>query len=847
MNETILIVDDDERVSRTFARNLTLAGYQVLTASGGEQALDIHKNEAPDITMVDVRMPGMDGFAVLHEIRQQDPDAEVIMVTGHGDMNMAIEALRAGASDFIPKPVEQETLDMALHRVQERLRLNRELQAAQSALRKAKDELEIRVEQRTRELRISEQHQRVLNTLLRISVEDISLEEQLQLALDEILAVSWLPLMPRGAIFLADRDVDMLKLWVHRDLETPLVDLCSKLPFNKCLCGQAAQERGIIFAAAIDERHKICYDGIVPHGHYCVPILSGERVTGVMTLYLEGNHQQHPQEIEFLQVVAHTLSGMIERKYVEEERERLLVKLGAQARRMQKLVDTVPEGVLLLDEDANIVLANPVAESCLSILGKPDPGKPLTYLGGQDIQTLLQSPPRGLWHEVEVNAPGPRTFEVIARLIQGEHDGWVMLIRDVTEAREVQRRVQQQERLATVGQLAAGIAHDFNNIMATIVLYAQMASRAEGLSDRDQERMAVIGQQAKHATNLIRQILDFSRRSNLERQPLDLLPLLKEQVKLLDRTLPDNIEISLDYDAAAFMVNADPTSIQQVVMNLAVNARDAMLDHGGELRIGLEYIVVLPGEALPFPELGKTEAREWVKLTVSDTGTGIASDVLPHIFDPFFTTKAPGKGTGLGLPQVFGIVSQHEGTVDVESQVQHGTTFTIYLPALLEQVSEPVAHSKASVVRGNGETVLVVEDNDFARRAFVEGLEMLNYRVLEASNGREAVRILEQDMAPSSGSLGGDTSSSVNLILCDLVMPEMGAMALLHEMRRRDWHIQVILISGHQLGNSWEELQTQLSLPAVSSEQGQKMALAGWLPKPASIEQISEAVASALR
>jgi PAS domain S-box-containing protein len=288
-----------------------------------------------------------------------------------------------------------------------------------------------------------------------------------------------------------------------------------------------------------------------------------------------------------------------ERKRAEEEQARLLEQIQEQAQQVQQIIDTMPEGVLLLDADEQVILANPVAEGNLATLAGAKVGDTLTRLGDRPLAELLARPPKGLWHEVKVDGPPPQTFEVIARPIEtappsGEpplppedvetaaseiqnqkskiksRAGWVMVVRDVTREREMQRYSQQQERLATVGQLAAGIAHDFNNIMATIVLYAHTLSRRiPALSPGNRERLATIKQQAMHATNLIQQILDFSRRAALKRQPLDLSPLLKEQVKMLARTLPESIELDLAYDPGEFTVNADPTRIQQVVMNLA--------------------------------------------------------------------------------------------------------------------------------------------------------------------------------------------------------------------------------------------------------------------------------------
>ena len=507
-----------------------------------------------------------------------------------------------------------------------------------------------------------------------------------------------------------------------------------------------------------------------------------------------------------------------ERERAEQERERLLTRVQEQAQQVQQIMDTVPEGVLLLDADLRVQSVNPPAREYLSILAGGQGDDTLTYLGERAIKELLTSPPRGLWHEVEVKGPPRRLFEVIARPIESgpTPDGWVLVIRDVTKKKEIQRRAQQQERLAAVGQLAAGIAHDFNNNLAVITLYAQTVQRAPNLSAEDFERLATVTQQARRAANLTEQILDFSRRSVLEQRPVDLAPFLKELAKLLERTLEESVQVKLRIGPSECMVRADPSRMQQVLMNLAINARDAMPD-GGELRLNLGRTWVRPDESPPLPGMA---AGEWIELTVSDTGVGIPSDVLPRIFEPFFTTKAPGEGTGLGLAQVWGIVQQHEGHIDVVSKAEEGTTFTLYLPALQVSRPETLAHETSALPQGQGETILVVEDYAVTREALVDSLEMLNYRVLAATNGREALEVFEQDQ------------DQIELVVSDAVMPEMGGRALLHALRQRNSGIKMVMLTGHPLGRKLDDLRA--------------LGMSAWLPKPLNLDQLAQAVAQAL-
>ena len=446
-----------------------------------------------------------------------------------------------------------------------------------------------------------------------------------------------------------------------------------------------------------------------------------------------------PVKIKGKTVVLGIVRDITERKQAEAERELLLARISGQAQQLEEVISTVPEGMLLLNAKGQVILTNPVAERDLAVMTDAKASDIITHLGGRPLAELLTSPPAsGLWHEVTA---GNRTFEIIGQPVAGhpEADNWVLVINDVTQEREIQQRTQQQERLAAVGQLAAGIAHDFNNIMAVIVLYTQLELGMPDIPARLRDRLQTILQQANLSTELIQQILDFSRRAVLERRPMDLMPFLKEVVRLLERTVPESIRIEFTHGTDEYTVNADPTRMQQVIMNLVVNARDAMPE-GGELSVVLSRIAMT--DEIRCVTCGQVIGGEWISIAVTDTGGGIPPDVLPYIFEPFFTTKAPGQGTGLGLAQVHGIVTQHEGHIDVTSTMEEGTTLTFYLPAfVVQEVAEP-SGAIEDAPRGQGETVLVVEDNAKMREAFADILEMLNYQVLISVNGRDALDIL---------------------------------------------------------------------------------------------------------
>lgn len=539
------------------------------------------------------------------------------------------------------------------------------------------------------------------------------------------------------------------------------------------------------------------------------PLIVRGEVTGVIGLdSFDRKGAFNADDLSLLSNIAATAALVL-------ERARLFEEMNTQARQMAQIMQAAPQGVLLLNGNGQVLMANRVGTRDLSILAGAKVGDAIEHLGDQSLKDLFTTPPTGPWYEAHA---GNRTFEIIARPISNgvAPEQWVVLVDDVTHSRQVRQQVQLQERLAAVGQLAAGIAHDFNNILSVILLQAQMVTNARIESEQTHDRMAIIVTQTQHATDLVRQILDFSRQSMLHRQPVDLHDLCSEQVSLLERTLPETITIEYEHGKERHVVNGDPASLRQVIMNLAINARDAMPD-GGTLRIELTHLLYATERETP---LAGMHAGEWVRLVVADTGMGITPEALPHIFDPFFTTKEPGKGTGLGLAQVHGIVAQHEGYLAVETESNKGTNFVLYLPAILSPHEEASGSRQSELPLGSGETLLLVEDNLVLRLALTDMLESLGYAVVEASNGREALARL------------GEHGDTIAAVLSDVVMPEMGGIALAHALRMQGYRQAVILMSGHPLEEETETLR--------------EAGVQTWLSKPCTLEDLARSLAGSL-
>jgi CheY-like chemotaxis protein len=331
-----------------------------------------------------------------------------------------------------------------------------------------------------------------------------------------------------------------------------------------------------------------------------------------------------------------------------------------------------------------------------------------------------------------------------------------------------------------------------------------------------QDKLQTIAQQAHRGADLIQQILDFSRQSIMERKPVNLLPFMEKLVKLLKRTLPENVHITLDCSEEKYILLADASRLQQVIMNLAVNARDAM-PQGGQIVIRLTRVQTMRAKPILVREL---PPGSWIQIQVSDSGGGIPPHVLPQIFEPFFTTKEVGKGTGLGLAQAYGIMQQHEGHIDVITAMGQGTTFMLYLPSPDGTNRDVQAPRRAKLQEGKGQTVLIVEDNPTTLGALVDSLLLLNYKVIEVGNGREALNVLTDPARP------------IDLVLSDVVMPEMGGIALLQAMQAQQMTVPIVLLTGHPLSSEMEDLES--------------MGLAGWLLKPPTLAKLSQLLAQVL-
>jgi two-component system, cell cycle sensor histidine kinase and response regulator CckA len=361
-----------------------------------------------------------------------------------------------------------------------------------------------------------------------------------------------------------------------------------------------------------------------------------------------------------------------------------------------------------------------------------------------------------------------------AHITPGRH---LVTIRDVTEAQQMEAQLRQAQKMEAIGLLTGGMAHDFNNLLTVVLANADLVLEAlpAGM-DELRDEVTQMMQAAARGSEMVKKLLAFSRRESLERRPVSLEVVLAETHALLARLLPSNIRVSTEAAADLPGILADPGAVQHMLLNLATNARDAMVSGGSlTMRGGFE-----PSMELPDGSIGPM-----VTVTVEDTGRGMDDEVLAHLFEPFFTTKAPGEGTGLGMAMIYGLVQQHEGTIHVRSAVGAGTTVTIGLPLADAHVPNATPRSALLIREGATETILLVEDEEMVRRAGRRILEKHGYRVLQASDGAEAMQLLRT------------RGKEIALVVSDVVMPRMGGRELYASLREEGFTMPFLFTSGY--------------------------------------------------
>jgi len=756
----ILIAEDSQEDLELTIRELNKAGVDVKidTVSTREAFADKIRTHTVDMVLSDYRMPGWTGMDAFSEIVKSGQDVPLILVTGTlGDLK-AVECIQIGMADYVLKQ-QLARLPMAILRAQEAKLLRDAQQETAAALREGEARFRLLVENAPDAIVVLDMDSGKFSDCNEIALRLFRLTRgELMLSGPGELSPAFQPDGTHSALAASEwaeraSSAQPYFGWTHRN------SLGEEIPCEVHVVRLPSPAHRLIRGSILDitERKRaeealreseVRYRGLVNNATY-----------GIYWVTLEGDLlDANPALVQMLGY------GSIEE--------------------------------LLAIDNTLCLFCDPAARD----------GVASRYREHERGDTTVE------WKRKNGKIITVRLIGRRSRDVRRNSDCVEVIVEDVTERIAMEKQLRQAQKFEAIGQLAGGIAHDFNNMIGAILGWAEIGLEETEAETRLHRHFDKVRHQAVRAAALTRQLLAFARRQILEPRNLDLNQNVTETLSLLEKVIGSNIEIRTKLAEKLTLVRADPTQIDQVLMNLCINARDAMPEGGcltietGDMAFDEKYCAV------------HTFARpgHYTLLAVTDTGTGMDAATLDRIFEPFFTTKDTGKGTGLGLATVYGIVSQHGGFLHVYSEVGMGTTFRVYLPVTPSAERTPAGVENSRPARGGAETILIAEDHEGLRELARETLANLGYDILLASDGEEAVRVFQANR------------DRVDLLLLDVVLPKMNGPEAYARISAEKEDVPVIFATGYSpemalLHDALERGLTVLQKPYVPRELAQRV------------------------
>ena len=794
----ILIVDDLVSNRRALAVLLAAEGHAVLEAPNGSAGLALAQAEMPDLIITDVLMPVVNGYEFVRRLRLGPATAAipVLFYTAPYGEREARALARAGGMPFVlTKPPEPAEVLKIVGRVLAG-RMADEGQDALDAPADAASDLEQlqlvsdQLSETTEDLRLANAR---LRALLNIGLDFASQREsdwrlrRLCLAVQDLFCATYVTI---GRLGRDDRRVERI---IASD-----TDATSWIAAGEAVSG--------IFRTVVDERRPM--RGIVPgegrglalgfppshpevQAFLIVPIASPSHAYGWICLVgNEGLAFDDEQQHQLLSLAGH-VGRIYELEHEIAERRQAEAALLASERLTRNLLEHLPHRILVKDRQSVVRFCNANLAADLHVRVEDVIGRNEFAFYPRHLAERYSAADRAVIesgvassvdepYEADGAERWAHTVRVPYRDEQGVVTGVLVVFEDITERRLREEQYQQAQKMETVGRLAGGVAHDFNNMLTAILGYCDLVTDSLEPSDARRADIAQIHRAASTAAALTKQLLAFSRKEMIEPTMLDLNVVVDGMQAMLRRLIREDVAIDIGLGSASGHVVADRSQVEQIVLNLALNARDAMPD-GGTLTIGTSSVDLDERFARAHQPL---EAGVHTALTVSDTGVGMTPDVKARIFEPFFTTKGAGRGTGLGLASVHGIIARSGGSVAVESAVGAGSIFTVYFPQT-EAVAVPeVAAPPALVEQAGTETVLVVEDAPELRSLIERFLTRQGYTVLMAANAEEALHLF-------------DAHARIDVLLTDVVLPGTSGPELSRQLVESRPDLKAIYMSGY--------------------------------------------------
>jgi PAS domain S-box-containing protein len=765
----ILIVEDESLVGLSLQRKLEVLGYEVSAVVGsGEEAIQQARLLQPDLALMDIMLGGeLDGVEAARQIRTQ-LDMPIIYLTAYSDDNTIERAKFTSPFGYLLKPLQERELQIAIEMALHRHQLELALRQSEGEVRRRNWELSL------------------LNRIIAAAASSTNQELLLETVCREL-----------GGAFEAARVVALLL----NDEGTGAIEVSSfqaddQVPVHS---SASAVESTPTYLSLLSQRTpqfveqaqhdarlaalRSTFRELSVESLLVLPLVIEDQIVGGLSLTFSQPRRISDHQLDLARRVGEQLSSALVR-----------IRLARTSQRLIAAVEQANESIIITDTDHLIVYVNPAFERISGYPRHEAAGQRISFLNSgkqtdlfyQDLWSTLNA--GQLWHgrlshrRQDGNSYTNDATISPVRNEEGKIVNFVGVLRDVTRELQLEEQYYQAQKMQAVGLLAGGIAHDFNNLLTPIIGFTEIL-QLELLPDQA-ESLDLVGRIRRssiRAADLIRQLLVFSRKQSTEPEIVNLNELIVDSIKLLSRLIEEAIEIETHLAPDLWSVQVDPTQFEQVLFNLAVNARDAM-PNGGRLIIETANAVL--DDDYVTTHLG-AKAGDYVLLSVSDTGVGMNQEVQAHIFDPFFTTKAEGQGTGLGLANVFGIVERSHGYIRVYSELERGTTLKIYLPRHDKPAQLSPPSGKLSERLHGSETVLLVEDETSVRELVAYVLNRHGYTVLDTTNGEEALGLAQ------------DYQAQIHLLLTDTVMPKMGGPELIKHFMGFQPSAKILLMSGY--------------------------------------------------
>jgi PAS domain S-box-containing protein len=811
---TILVVDDCPESGRFLVKLLGYGGHRLLAAQDGEEALKQVQAERPDLILSDMLLPTMDGLEFVRRLRAE-PVGEALPVIFYTAPHLASQvrarAQALGIQHIVDKPASPEVI---LRTVNEALGVGVNGSSPPAPGGPSPPLSEGNGEPLAHQVDVVSGR---LTALL-----EHGMELALQRDPEQLLAN-----FCRAARAIMGARYTVAGVFREDLEETPWIFASGLDSKTAARVAAFPPWPGLMDTLLIERRPYRCRDFPAQPGaahlppdypvfssFLAAPIVSPARVYGWLYLMDKLGAEEFTTEDERLATI---LAAQVGRSYEHvilyrdiqrhaadlerevAERKRMEAALRESEEQVRLLLDSTGEAIYGQDLQGRCTFCN---RACARLLGYPD----AQALLGQDMHALihhtrpdgrpypkaecpiLQTCQRGegahgdneiLWRKDGTSFPAEYWSYPIRR--GAELIGSVVTFLDITERKRLEEQFRQSQKMEAIGTLAGGVAHDFNNLLTIISGYSELLFGMARADDPAREFLREIKQAGERATALTRQLLAFSRKQVLAPTVLDLNNIVGEMEKMFRRLIGEDIDLAISLEEKLGPVRADPGQMEQVLLNLVVNARDAM-PAGGKLTIETRNTILDASYAQSHADI---KPGRYVLLAVSDTGCGMDKATLAKIFEPFFTTKGIGKGTGLGLSTVYGIVKQSGGGIQVYSEPGQGSCFKIYLPRLKEPAPADRGRSAPFIIPQGTETILLVEDDDRVRQLARMALEAVGYTILEAPNGGEALELSAAHRGP------------IHLLVTDVVMPQMNGRQLAAQLTSTRPDMKVLYLSGY--------------------------------------------------